>query len=102
MIETLKNMPMIERVDYVARERFAWPGGYALGLLMKDCEPVCSACVRDEIELIKAALADDSADDWHPVAAYYCDADDDIEPTRCANCSRPISDATTPTPGDES
>jgi hypothetical protein len=103
MQPTLTDKTMAERIEYVARERFAWPGGYALGLLMADGEPVCSACVAENLDLIRDATCGMLVDpQWKAVAAYYTDADDDggydddggPESIRCGNCNRPVTDAT--------
>lgn len=100
MIETLTDRDIMDRITYVAEERFAWPGGYALGLMLADGECICSACVAEEIDLIREATRDEDDSGWRAVAAYYTDADDDLDdedhtPTLCVHCNRPITDATT-------
>ena len=77
----------------VARERFAWPGGYALGIATDDGACICSACVADELEQIAGSTAGDG---WHPACAYYTDADDgeDCNDILCDHCGRNICDAT--------
>jgi hypothetical protein len=98
MQQILEYKPIAEQIEFVASERFAWPGGYALGLLMDDGECVCSACVEKEKNRILESTRDNDRDGWTAVAAYYTDADDDgfdDEPaTLCAHCGRPITDAT--------
>lgn len=104
MIRCFADLPIETAVTRVAIDRFAWPGGYALGLLMSDSEPVCSYCVSTNVNLIMEALhSNDRRSSWFPLCAYYCDEDDDLTdddhfPTLCSHCNRPISDATTPTP----
>lgn len=100
MQECLKDKPMSERIATVARDRFAWPGGYALGLLLHDGECLCSACVAENIEQVQADTLDGGWGNWKAVAAYYVDPDDDgiegeSDAVTCVHCNCPISDATT-------
>lgn len=74
----------------VARDRFAWPGGYALGVVCVDGGMLCSACVAENLSL----MSDPGDPQWYPAEAYIADADDDLYDVRCDNCHRPITDAT--------
>ncbi len=77
---------------FVARERHAWPGGYALGLVMGDGEMLCPECVRENWrEVVQAHLwADDGGDPcWVPLGITHTgETDDDLF---CAHCERRIS-----------
>ena len=87
----------------VARDRFAWPGGYALGVITTDGGWICGACVAEELEQILESTRDGADDGWAVEAAFYADADDaggydddgGPEPVLCDHCGRPISDGTT-------
>jgi hypothetical protein len=98
MQQILEHKPIDEQIEYVASERFAWPGGYALGLLMDGGECVCAACVKKEKTRIVESTNGNDQDGWTARCAYVTDADDDgfdDEPaTLCAHCGRPITDAT--------
>ena len=39
---------LLRRVRAMARERYAWPGGYALALVTTDGGILCPDCVRAE------------------------------------------------------
>lgn len=100
MQEILQNLTIEERIDFVAKERFAWPGCYALGLVLADGECICAACVVKNLAHIK----EDTREKWseyQAVAAYVSDCDDDAGEwndgfaVECVECNRPISDATT-------
>lgn len=102
MMEIMKDLTMAERVRAVASERFAWPGGYAMGILTDDGGCLCSACVESEQERILADLAEGyKGSGFYPAAAYVSDADDDAgewndeQATVCDHCGRPVTDATT-------
>jgi len=43
----MKN-PKLEAAKKVARDKFAWPGGYPLVLVMADGGVLCPECVRAE------------------------------------------------------
>lgn len=83
------------KIRYVAAERFAWPGGYALALLMQDGECLCGACVAENLDQILADTIGESRDEsseWCAQVAGITDDDDDS--TMCAHCARPITDGT--------
>lgn len=90
MQECYTELDKINKAQVVAEQRFAWPGGYALGIVTKDGGCLCSACVKENLELMQ----DENDEQWYPDSAYYSDPDDDIEPILCDHCNRPISDAT--------
>lgn len=65
------------RARYVRRERYAWPGGYALALITDDGDALCPACVTSEYPKIAAAVRrDDRRGGWYP-AAIACEANED-------------------------
>lgn len=94
----LADKTPIEAARQVARERFAWPGGYAMGVITDDGGCLCAACVAKNLQAIEESLPEDG---WHPAGAYVTDADDDgvdgNPPTMCDHCYRPITDSTTQT-----
>lgn len=97
----------------VRRDRYAWPGGYALALLMADGEAVCRRCVADPevFRLIAAAHRDAAvhgsrfgAAEWQPLALLTAE-DEDPHGETCAHCGLPLyrdaaSHPLTPTPED--
>lgn len=87
-------------IEKVATERFAWPGGYALGLVMDDGACLCGACVAAEKDRILESTRNKDGDGWTAEGVFHADADDarDDEshpPTTCDHCGRPVSDGTT-------
>ena len=82
---------IIEAAKLVARERFAWPGGYPLVLVMSDGETLCPECVRLNFRLIVQAARDPHDDSgWRPVGFEVEEAPE--EEVSCAHCRRVIAE----------
>ena len=71
---------------YVARTKYAFPGGYELYAVTDDGAVLCHNCCRTEFELIAKS---DSADGWH-VEAVTSTADDDSH-VYCDHCDKDIN-----------
>jgi len=62
-------------------QKFAWPGGYPLYLVMTDGGCLCGDCILSERGLIHQAALEDLHDGWAPMGmdinyedpALYCD-----------------------------
>lgn len=68
----------------VAREKYAWPGGYALFAVMSDGEAVCSTCVRSEYRQIAWATRVNDRGGWACIGFDHTGNSD--EPETCAHC----------------
>ena len=75
-------MKNLQAAKTVARDVYAWPGGYPLYLVTTDGGCLCPACVKSQWRsLVGAALSHDTRSGWHPEgadinwedAALYCD-----------------------------
>ena len=77
---------------YVARERYAWPGGRVLVAVCGDGEYLCPACCRENYREI-ARAADDTHSGWHVLGmeAFEPDGEPDSIDT-CAHCGAHLSD----------
>jgi hypothetical protein len=76
----------------VARERYGWPGGYALALVMGDGETLCPDCVREcWREIVQANLWRDNGGDpcWTPAGITHTGETDDA--LTCAQCENAIA-----------
>ena len=69
----------------VARERYAWPGGYELFAFTDDSSVLCNDCCWTEFYNIKTSF---EGDGWHCVG-YGSTAETDEE-IHCSHCSREI------------
>ena len=72
----------------VRRERYAWPGGYELALVMGDGELLCADCVRDNFHEISTAHRDHGHTGWEPAGIASADGAEQNE--WCAHCNREI------------
>jgi hypothetical protein len=72
----------------VARERFAWPGGYALFAVTNDGGVLCADCVRSEYYQVAYSRRYNVDDGWN-IVAWDSMANND-EPVTCDHCGRTI------------
>ena len=76
------------RLRYVAREQYAWPGGYELSLFI-DGDQLCSECVREEYGSLYSDIVfwDNSR------METAIDAGCNIDPGTCycSNCNKDLS-----------
>ena len=73
-------------VRYVARNVFAWPGGYEL-VLYTDGAAICSSCVKERFELELL----DAIDGTYREYAIGTGADIDPGACYCENCNKDLS-----------
>jgi hypothetical protein len=71
-------------------EKYAWPGGYPMYLVMMDGEAVCMNCAAKNEELILRATNDGYEKDWIAVAIDVNWEDPDL---LCTNCNERIESA---------
>lgn len=83
-------MTPMEAVRYVARNPYAWPGGYDTFLVMVDGNVLCAACVRKEYKLVLRATRDGYESCW-VAAAADCTANTDDEVV-CDHCGAVIQE----------
>ena len=78
-----------ERAAYVADERYAWPGGYALFAMCSDGGLLCPACCEENKNEIEADN-DNPRSDWHIVGIVTAEILE--EPEQCVHCGRELLD----------
>lgn len=86
-----QTLAALRAAKTVAREVYAWPGGYPLMLVMTDGECLCPACCKSQYrEIVRAALDCDRRSGWMPAAAtiHYEGPDE-----TCAHCNAAIPSA---------
>lgn len=72
---------------YVAREMYAWPGGYELYAITDDGGVLCHNCCRTEFYNIKTAYP---ADGWSVIAMQSTAIDSDH--VYCDHCNKTINE----------
>lgn len=88
MTATIRIEHPMGAARYVRRERYAWPGGYALALVLADGGALCPDCVASEFPQISYSHRHRLRDDWRPVGvASEADAD---EGCTCDHCGRTV------------
>jgi len=80
-ITTLHDLAVAYRTSY------AWPGGYALHLILADGAALCRDCFRSEYKYIADDLRANYNSGWRPVALEVLW---EGPPEYCANCSAEI------------
>jgi len=74
---------------YVARNPYAFPGGYNVALVMTDGGLLCSACVKENYRLVMQDTRYDYGDTgWRAAAAMCMDIDG---PDYCDNCGKQLA-----------
>lgn len=85
---------MLDQARHAARNKYAWPGGYPLALLMADGECICPDCAKREWKQVaratKAKLSDWPDKQWRVEDVFINWEDDDLY---CAHCNEKIESA---------
>lgn len=73
---------------YVRRDVYAWPGGYAVALIMDDGGALCPECVRDNFASISWAHRNGCSNGWRPLGvAFEHETDEELS---CDHCGRAV------------
>lgn len=86
----MRNGEIIREVKLAARNKFAWPGGYPLMVVMSDGECLCCDCARKDFGLVARATRDQDRSGW---AAAGVQIHWEGEPEICCNCGEQIESA---------
>lgn len=83
---------LLRDVRQMARDRYAWPGGYALALVTTDGGMLCPDCVRAEYRQISNATRHGLRDGWG-AAGIDCAANWETS-EHCDHCGKLIHEVT--------
>ena len=72
----------------VRREKYAWPGGYELALVMDDGELLCAQCVHEEFHNISTSHRHAINDGWRPAGITH--AGEHEEAQYCSHCGKQV------------
>lgn len=79
--------PRLAAVKLIARNAYAWPGGYPVGLLMDDGEILCHKCTKGNYRLILTSTRDLDHDGWTAAGhMIYEGTEEDHGRVECCNC----------------
>lgn len=79
------NLSPVDIASMVAREKYAWPGGYELFAMTDDGGILCHTCCKVEAERIAEAF---EGDGFYVTAFDHMGNSDESE--RCDHCGRVI------------
>ena len=79
-----------QTVKDAVRQRYAWPGGYPLYLVMSDGGALCVACGKTEFRNIADSTVKGIADGWQAAAGKINWEDAELI---CDHCGQPIESA---------
>ena len=79
----------------IARDKYAWPGGYALFGVMSDGELLCPACIRSEWkQIVRYTIWQQRNSGWM-IEGFTHTGEMDIDeecPESCSHCNKPVSE----------
>lgn len=82
---------IIVGIKQVARDKYAWPGGYPLFTCLADGEVLCAECTKKELGLIVTATANPGQDrQWEAMGHAVNWESEDLY---CAHCEELIESA---------
>lgn len=76
----------MDAARHVARDCFAWPGGYEMALVTTDGAALCRFCVQSEYTSIYDSHLTDANDGWNPSGIMHSGAVDEMG--FCDHCGR--------------
>jgi hypothetical protein len=89
--DTVRREHPMGAARIVRRERYAWPGGYALALVLEDGACLCPACTAAEWAQISFSHRHHLRDGWRPAGLEICEAPE--EDVTCDHCGATIAEA---------
>ena len=86
---TTKTLNRLQAAKKVAREKYAWPGGYALFCVTSDGACLCPACVRAEWRSVCYETMHRLSGGWQIAGADHAGNSDETE--TCDHCGEEIT-----------
>ena len=82
----------VDVVRIIARDRYAWPGGYELLAVMDDGALVCSGCLHENYREILTDTKKGWNTGWRVVGYTTDDCCEKDNADYCAHCNKPLFD----------
>ena len=83
-----RNLEGLNFLRTVARERYAWPGGYEMVAITNDGAVLCSGCLRNEYSIVYRSTRDTASDGWEVAGMGLVEELADTETMYCAHCGK--------------
>lgn len=80
----------LAEIKDLARQPYAWPGGYPRFAIMSDGESLCPDCVKSEWSLVAPAIAEKDGSGWDAIGT---DVNWEDSTMCCTNCNKAIPSA---------
>ena len=77
----------VHMARYIARNQYAWPGGYELCGVTSDGALLCSNCVKEEYVTIHHSTKHAYNDGWQIVAII---SEAELESVNCSHCNKEL------------
>ena len=78
-----RTFAVLDQIRDAVRQKYAWPGGYPLALLMSDGECLCMDCARKEWKNVFRSTFNNDLDGWQASCSFINWEDQDAV---CAHC----------------
>ena len=85
----MKTRQTINRIKNAIRNKFAWPGGYALFGICSDGALLCCDCMRENFRKIIRSVKNNVSDGWR-VDALTHSGEMEFDDDQCAHCNREL------------
>ena len=84
------SIDVLTAIKRALRDKYAWPGGYPLAILMSDGECLCIDCAKTEYRQLAYSEIHKLRDGWRPESPFINWEDTELF---CAHCNKPIESA---------
>jgi hypothetical protein len=84
-----KSIPVLAQVKHAIREKYAWPTGYPLSIVLEDAECLCPACAKQEYRQIAWATIVQDKGGWAAIGAQVEHGESECV---CCHCGEVIAE----------
>lgn len=82
-----KDTALVQSVKRFVKEKYAWPGGYPMFMIMSDGDVLCHTCTKKNLKQILTSTREKARDGWKAGGVDINYEDKDLY---CANCDEQI------------
>lgn len=85
----MKTRQTINRIKNAIRNKYAWPGGYAIFGICNDGGILCADCMGENFRQILWSVKDNISDGWRVDGLTHA-GEMDFDGDCCAHCNREL------------